>query len=105
MRIAKTPRESFTRCSWVRSSRPLPALFCHVVRLPRQLNPERGPLAEGTLHIDRAAVLRNDATRHEQAEAGSLAARLGGVEGLEDPLERIRGDARAGILDPDLDAI
>ena len=37
----------------------------------------------------------DDAARHEQAEAGPLPARLGGVERLEDPLERVRRDAGA----------
>src|SRR4029450_3057399 len=73
-------------------------------RVARQLDDEGGALSELAVHVDGAAVVEHDAARDGEPEASALAARLGGEEGLEDPLERVRGDARPRIFDPDLDA-
>ncbi len=50
---------------------------------------------------DEAAGLLDDAVDHRQSEPGALAHLLGGEEGLEYLLQRLRRDAGAGILDLD----
>ena len=40
-----------------------------------------------------------------EAEAGALADRLGGEEGLEHPVEMLGRDAAAGVGDPDPDIV
>src|SRR5690606_71361 len=63
-----------------------------------EADPERGAGAAGAgVHLDPAVVLLDDAVRHRQAEAGSAAPLLGGVERLEDLVARLQRDAAAGV--------
>ena len=50
-------------------------------------------------HLDPTGVLQDDVAAQGQAEPRALAGILGGEEGLEDPPEVFRRDARAGIGD------
>src|SRR5262249_27490473 len=74
-------------------------------RFARQSDPEGRSLPELALHLDRAAVLDDDAARDEQAQAGALPARLGGKEWLEDPIDHVRGNAGPRIVDLHFDAV
>ena len=48
---------------------------------------------------DEPARLLDDAVDRGQAQAGALAHILGGEEGIENPLLKLRRNARAGVLD------
>ena len=60
-------------------------------------------MAQLALDEDGPAVPVGDAVHHRQAEAGALSRRLGGEERLEDPLDRRRCHAVAGVLDREAD--
>src|SRR5262249_39054123 len=51
--------------------------------------------------LDAAAVLLDDAVADRQTEAGPLADRLGGEEGVEDLAADLRRDAAAGVAERD----
>src|SRR5581483_11666163 len=57
----------------------------------RKAQDEFGALADAALDLDRAAVALDDPLRDRQAEAGALGLR--GVEGDEDAVQRVLGDA------------
>ena len=57
-------------------------------------DPEGGSTARLTLHGDAPAVLLDDAVADGEAEAGPAPRRLGGVERLEDLVERLGRNAR-----------
>ena len=67
-----------------------------------QEDSEGGALVHLTGDLDPAFVLLNNAVTDGKAEAGSLAIRHGGEEGIEYPGEVLRGDAMAGIGEFDL---
>ena len=73
--------------------------------LARQLDRERGALAELGLDLDRAAVALDELVHDRQAEAGALADVLGGEERIPDPRQDLGRDARAVVADLDLDAV
>lgn len=47
--------------------------------------------------LDAAAVLADDAPANGEAQAGAVADRLGGEEGIEDVVQVLLGDAGAGV--------
>src|SRR5262245_7277337 len=55
--------------------------------------------------LEAAAVLARDAPADREPEARAAAGRLRGVEGLEDPRERLRGDAGPVVADLDPHAL
>ena len=52
-----------------------------------------------------AAVVLDDPVHHRQPEAGPLSLRLGGEEGLEDPVEDLRLHPHPGVLHHHLDVV
>ena len=70
---------------------------------------ERQPDAEGraaselALNFDASPVGADDALHDHQAQTGAFL--LGGIEGLEDPVELFLGNAAPGIGDADPDAV
>src|SRR5919106_4007330 len=71
----------------------------------RQQHPEAGVAGRGGDPQVAAVALDHDAPADVEAEAGALADRLGGVEGLEDVGQDRLGDARAGVGDLDDQAV
>ena len=94
-------------CSWRRAaSRHRSEQIRHRMAfgLPRALAQPaagRGTSCPGPVrcHLDAAVVLLDDAVGQRQAQAGALAHRLGGEEGVEDAVEVLRRDALAGVGD------
>src|ERR1043165_7519262 len=66
-----------------------------------QRDGEGGSLAGLGPHVDEAAVLRHDALRDRETEAGALL--LGGEERDEEVLHVLAGDAGAGVGEAHLD--
>src|SRR6266568_4532484 len=58
---------------------------------------EGGALAWLALHLDATLERARDLAADGEAQPGALAARLGGVEGLEDALALLGRDAGAGV--------
>src|SRR5262245_45216476 len=58
---------------------------------------ERGTHAHLARDPDLAAVAAEDGMHHRETEAGPLAGRLGGVEGIEDVLQMLGRDADARV--------
>ncbi len=73
--------------------------------VPRQEDVERGALVRFGVHIDEAAGLLDDAIDRRQAEAGALADFLGREERLEDLVDDLGRNSRAGVRDVDPDII
>src|SRR5206468_6663413 len=87
-----------------------PAPWCLPCRLrhrprarAREVDDERGALADFAGDADAAAELLDDLARDGQAEAEAAA--LGRDEILEDGLQAIRRDAAAGVVDAHLHAL
>src|SRR5207247_1304378 len=81
----------------------LDALADRLVLAHRQVDDEGRALTLGALHGDLAVVLLDDAISDGETETGAFAELLRGEEGIEDPLDESRRDARTvvGDLDPD----
>ena len=92
------------REQWTRQDAPHALASLSLARLSagwqRQPDGEAGALAGGGLDLDRAAVVLDDAVADRQAQAGPLADRLGGEEGVEDPVADRRVDAVAVVDAP-----
>ena len=71
----------------------------------RQVDRHSGAFADLAFDPDFAAGLVGEAEDLAEAEAGALADRLGGEEGLERALEHVGRHAAAGVGDADLDII
>src|SRR5476649_1632836 len=71
----------------------------------RQSDAEGAALAQLGMDLDAAAVPVDDVARQRQAQAGALAGRLGGEEGVEDVCEVARRDAGAGVADGEPDVV
>src|SRR5262249_32708151 len=69
--------------------------------LDGQLEFEAGAPLRPISGKDRTVVLLQDAPRYGEAEAGSLARRLGGEEGLEKARQGFGRDSRPAVLDGD----
>ena len=82
------------------SSLLLPAGF---QRADRQAHDELRTHTDLALDLDRALVLSDDAIRDRQSESCVFDYRFGGVERVEQPAQRLRCNARAGILGADAD--
>jgi hypothetical protein len=84
------------------------ARSCDTRPIPRQVDAKRGAATGHGLGVDPSAVGLDDGAGDRQAEPGascvSRAARVESVEALEDPVELIRGYARPGVADLDLEA-
>src|SRR5262245_26337144 len=71
----------------------------------RQAQHEGRPALRRRAGLEAPAVLARDAAAGREAGARAAASGLGRVEGLEDALERLRGDARAVVADLDPHAL
>jgi hypothetical protein len=72
----------------------------------RQSDPELCELAHSAVNLDGTAMLlRHDVIADREAEAGSLAGRLGSEERLKELVSDFRRDANAVIPDTDFDRI
>src|SRR5262245_41464195 len=69
----------------------------------RELDRERRALAGLALDVDRAAVALDDSQADREAETRAADGRLGGEEGIEDPIEVVGGDSDAGVGELDRD--
>src|ERR1035441_4526578 len=67
-----------------------------------KLDPEPGAAVAPVGHLDGTAVFLNNTVSHRKPEAGTLARRLGGEEGIVDAMDVLRGDAlpSVGHFDP-----
>ena len=73
--------------------------------LKRQYHP-KGRLAwRGFSHLDGAVVLLDDALADVEAHAGALTLAFGGKVGLEDVVQDVVGEARAGVFDFNVEAL
>src|SRR5262249_61866175 len=67
------------------------------VAAARQVDRERGALAELGSDVDRTADVADNAVHEREPEAGADADALGGEEGIEHLLEHVPGDAAAAV--------
>ena len=63
------------------------------------------PLPDLRPHGHRAAVRLDEALHHRQAEPGTLARPVGLAVGLEDPGQRVGGNADPGVLEVELEPV
>lgn len=70
-----------------------------------QQHPHRAALARRRLQLQLSPQARRGAHDRRQAQSGARSLTLGGVEGLQDPLLEVCGDADAGVADLEEDAV
>ncbi len=73
--------------------------------MPRKIDPCGRSLPDFRVEADLPAGLLGEAKDHRQAEASSLAGRLGRVEGIERSREDVRGHATPTVGDTDRDIL